>query len=342
MKKTEKMQEALFYEKQKNDLVKCLLCPWFCELKPGQTGSCKVRENVEGTLVTHVYNKVAALSTDPIEKKPLYHFYPGKNILSIGEVGCNLHCNFCQNHHISQCLATEFYGFHSVTSEQIVNRALSVRNNIGIAYTYNEPFTFYEFMSDIAQLSLENGLRNVVVSNGYINPEPLSRILPYIDAFNIDLKAFDNNFYKKQTKGKLKPVKETLKKIAGSASHLEITNLVITSLNDDESAFEKMVKWIAAELGPEVPLHLSRYFPQYRSTLPPTPQKTLNNLFSIASQHLQYVYLGNVNEGKKSSTFCSSCGTLLIERNGYQTKIISADFDGRCPKCGAPANIVMG
>ena len=238
------MQEALFYTKLENDKVQCTLCPWNCELQPGQTGNCKVRENINGKLITHVYNKVAALGTDPIEKKPLYHFYPGKNILSIGEVGCNLHCNFCQNHRISQCYATNFKNFHEITSEQIVTEATKTYQNIGIAFTYNEPFTFYEFMLEIAKLARLKGLKNVVVSNGYINKESLKMALPFIDAFNIDLKAFTNEFYQKQTKGKLEPVLQTLKSIAKSKSHLEITNLVIPGLNDDKDLFEKMIKWI--------------------------------------------------------------------------------------------------
>ncbi len=335
------MQESLFFEKLEGSVVKCLLCPWFCVLKSGQTGACKVRENREGVLVTHVYNRVAAMGIDPIEKKPLYHFYPGKNILSIGEVGCNLHCTFCQNHRISQCYATEFYNFQSVTSEQIVKKALLADNNAGIAYTYNEPFTFFEFMYDTAKLAHRNGLKNVAVSNGYVNPEPLQLILPFLDAFNIDLKAFGNAFYKKQTKGTLEPVLESLKTIARSGKHLEITCLVIPGLNDDEKQFEEMAKWIADELGPGVPLHLSRYFPQYKLTLPPTPAETLTRLYSIASCHLHFVYLGNVNDEKHSSTFCPGCHSQVIERNRYFTKIIQTGFQGRCIQCGAPVSVIM-
>ncbi len=335
------MQEALFYTKKENNRVKCELCPWFCELKPGQTGSCKVRGNIDGKLVTHVYNQVAALGVDPIEKKPLYHFYPGKNILSIGEVGCNLHCSFCQNHHISQCMAADFRGFHTVTSEQIIKKALATNNNAGIAYTYNEPFTFYEFMYDTAALAQKNGLKNVAVSNGYINQKPLLNILPLIDAFNIDLKAFDNNFYKKQTKGKLEPVLKCLKTIAGNGNHLEITNLVISGLNDNESSFEDMVKWISEELGPFVPLHLSRYFPQYKLSLPPTSKEILNRLYAIATNYLNYVYLGNVNDEERSSTRCPSCHTLLIERNHYLTRIVQPEFDGTCKNCGLKTHITI-
>ena len=334
------MQEAQFYSKLENQIVRCDLCPWNCILKPGQTGNCKVRSNVEGILLTHVFNKIAAFGIDPIEKKPLYHFYPGKNILSIGEVGCNLHCTFCQNHRISQCFALEFSGFQNITSAQLVSKALKVPQNIGIAYTYNEPFTFYEFMVETAILAHESGLKNVVVSNGYINPEPLKKLLPFIDGFNIDLKAFTDDFYRKQTKGKLEPVLQTLKIIAKSKAHLEITNLVISGLNDDEEQFEKMVKWISLELGVEVPLHLSRCFPQYESNLSATPIEKLETLYGLAKEHLQYVYLGNVYDEKRSSTFCHSCGEILILRNHYKTSIKNLNINRCCKLCGRPTNIL--
>jgi pyruvate formate lyase activating enzyme len=195
------VQEALYYTKKEGNKVKCLLCPWLCNLNPGQTGVCKVRTNNQGKLKTLVYGKVAALGIDPIEKKPLFHFYPGKTILSIGLVGCNLHCTFCQNHTISQCKADTYNGFIPFSSGQLLAKATGIRNNVGIAYTYNEPFTFYEFMFETARLVHSAGMKNVVVSNGYINREPLQDILPFIDAINIDLKSFDGKFYKQQTKG---------------------------------------------------------------------------------------------------------------------------------------------
>jgi pyruvate formate lyase activating enzyme len=335
------MHEAQFYIKLENQILRCELCPWNCVLKPGQTGVCKVRSNENGKLVTHVFNKVAALGIDPIEKKPLYHFYPGKSILSVGEVGCNLHCSFCQNHRISQCFASDFKGFYELNTKQIVEKATQTDKNIGVAYTYNEPFIFYEFMFETAQLAHENGLKNVVVSNGYVNPEPLKKLLTFIDAFNIDLKAFTDEFYLKQTKGKLEPVLETLQIIAKSKSHLEITNLVIPGLNDDETEFGKMVKWIAENLGNEIPLHLSRYFPQYKMDLPATSIEKLESLFVLAKQHLQYVYLGNVNDEKSSSTFCPHCGNLLISRNRYSTKINGLNQSKSCKNCGTPIKIVI-
>lgn len=333
------MHEALFYKKLSDDEVKCELCPWCCKLKPGQTGVCNVRENSEGKLITHVYNKVAAIGVDPIEKKPLYHFHPGKNILSIGEVGCNMHCSFCQNHTISQCRATEFRGFLDISPEQLVKEALKTWHNVGIAYTYNEPFTFYEFMLDTAGLAKKEGLKNVVVSNGYINPEPLKNALPVLDAFNIDLKGFTDKFYRKYTKTKLEPVLETIKMVAAHQKHLEITNLVITGLNDDRTEFESMVKWIAINAGKETPLHLSRYFPQYKMDAPATSIEKLKELYSIAKKFLSHVYLGNVSDSQRSSTFCPGCGKLVTERNRYNIELDS-NFNGKCPNCGTKLNIV--
>lgn len=335
------MNEARFYTQIHNQTVRCNLCPWNCVLKPGQTGNCKVRSNENGMLITHVYNKIAAFGIDPIEKKPLYHFHPGKNILSIGEVGCNLHCTFCQNHNISQCFASDFSRFQEITSQQLVQKALKTSQNIGIAYTYNEPFTFYEFMIETAKMARSNGLKNVVVSNGYVNSEPLNEILPFIDAFNIDLKAFNEDFYLKQTKGKLEPVLEILKIIAKSEAHLEITNLVIPGLNDNEVQFENMVKWISSELGIEMPLHLSRYFPKHELNLPPTSIKKLETLYNLAKEHLHHVYLGNVSDKERSSTYCPQCGNLLVERGGNNSVITGLFPDKSCKFCGNEIKIVL-
>jgi pyruvate formate lyase activating enzyme len=334
------MHEAQFYIKGADLKVECQLCPFYCVLNEGQTGNCKVRVNKNGKLFTLVYNKIAALGIDPIEKKPLYHFYPGKNILSIGEVGCNLHCSFCQNHHISQCMASDFSGFLEITSEKIIEKAIKTPKNIGIAYTYNEPFIFYEFMLNTAKSARNSGLKNVVVSNGYINPEPLKKLLPYIDALNIDLKSFNDDFYRRETKGKLAPVLETLKTITESQTHLEITNLVIPGLNDDENEFTKMVEWISTELGADVPLHLSRYFPQHKMNLPPTTLQKMLGLYEIAGRYLRYVFLGNVNDEIHASTYCYRCKNPMIIRSRYKTSVTGLNQNNGCQYCGTKINIV--
>lgn len=335
------MHEALFYTRQSDHNVMCVLCPWNCHLNPGQTGNCRVRANHNGKLYTLVYNRVAAIAVDPVEKKPFYHFFPGRKILSIGETGCNFHCSFCQNYHISQCSANDFDHFQEITPEQIVKKALTQENNIGIAYTYNEPFTFFEFMADTARLAHDKGLKNAVVSNGYVNPGPLDDALQWTDAFNIDLKSFNHEFYKKYTRGDLLHVKNTLRKIARSKAHLEITTLVIAGLNDNTDEFILMTDWIAGELGKEVPLHLSRYFPHYRMNLPPTPLARLEKLYDLASQKLDYVYLGNVYDPARSSTYCSSCRKELINRDIGTIRVSNLDTSGHCSTCGKKLHLIF-
>ena len=283
------MKEALYYEKIHGKRVHCHLCPYECSLPPGSKGACGVRQNIDGILYSLIYGKTTGISLDPIEKKPLYRFFPGKQILSLGTRGCNLHCDFCQNWHISQ----EVDGpMENVTSEEVVERAKEV-GSFGIAYTYNEPFIWYEFVLDTAKLARQNGLKNVLVTNGFVNRAPLEGMLPYIDAMNIDLKAFDENFYAKVCKGSLKPVLDVIR-ISAKACHVELTNLIIPTLNDSESSVRQMVDWIYSNLGPEVPLHISRYFPYYNMDLLPTPVETLKRAERIAKEKLKYVYIGNV------------------------------------------------
>ena len=283
------MKEALYYEKLDGKRVKCHLCPYECLIPDQGRGACGVRLNKDGTLYTSVYNKTTGISLDPIEKKPLYHYHPGEYILSLGTRGCNLHCEFCQNWHVSQ----EADGaMEDITSEEVVERAMAL-NSFGIAYTYNEPFIWYEFVLRTAKLAKAKGLENVLVTNGFVNIEPLKEMLPYINAMNIDLKAFDENFYVKVCKGRLKPVLDVIK-MSAAKCHIELTNLIIPTLNDSEDVITKMVDWIYDNLGPDVPLHISRYFPCYMATLPPTPLETLRKAEKIAKEKLKYVHLGNV------------------------------------------------
>jgi len=283
------MHEALYYEKLDNKKIHCRLCPYECRIAPGGRGACGVRINKDGILYTSVYGRTTGLSLDPIEKKPLYHYHPGEKILSLGTRGCNLHCEFCQNWHISQEVDAPT---EDITSEEVVARAKGL-HSFGIAYTYNEPFIWYEFVLDTAKLARAANFKNVLVTNGFVNIDPLENMLPYIDAMNIDLKAFDEDFYVKVCKGRLKPVLDVIK-ISFRRCHIELTNLIIPTLNDSDEMIRKMVDWIYKNLGPDIPLHLSRYFPCYRMTLPPTPLDTLKKAEKIAKEKLKYVYVGNI------------------------------------------------
>lgn len=330
------MKEAIYYKKSDNKTVVCELCPHFCKIQEGKTGNCKVRKNKDGNLYAETYQWLSAVHYDPIEKKPLYHFRPGRSVLSIGSVGCNLHCKFCQNSGISQSSVYQYQDFLSnYTVDSVVETAMQHAGNIGIAYTYNEPTVYYEFMYDIAIAAKEKGLDNVVVTNGFINPEPLEKLTDYVDAFAVDLKGFNDNFYSRYTGSQLEPVKEALKIIRSKNKHIEITNLVIPTLNDDEDEFEQMLDWIVKELGENTVLHLSKYFPYYKMDLPPTPLETLLTLFEHARKRLNYVYLGNVGfVDKGRNTHCHKCNHLLITRNGYATEVQGLDGNGNCEKCG--------
>ncbi len=327
------MKKALYFEQKEKQKVQCLLCPHFCVLKNGQSGKCRVRKNVNGDLLSENYERVCSLSVDPIEKKPLYHFHPGRDILSIGSVGCNLKCKFCQNYQISQTSVDEYPYLKSYTSEEIIKAAKNYPNNIGIAYTYNEPVIWFEYILETAKLAHENGQNNVLVSNGFVNPAPLDELIKHFDAFSIDLKGFTEDFYRDFTDSKLEPVKQNLVKLAQSGKHLEITNLVITGINDDETIFEEMVNWMAKNCGRKTVFHISRYFPMFKIDNLPTPQSKLEKLYNIAKQKLDFVYLGNIKTPNGQNTSCPNCGELVIERTGFTTNIIQLTNEGLCAKC---------
>lgn len=283
------MKEALYYEKLESDRVKCHLCPYECVIPEGGHGACHVRLNKNGILYSEVYNKTTGIALDPIEKKPLYRYHPGEHILSLGTRGCNFHCDFCQNWHISQEIDAPT---QDITSEEVMRKAKELRS-FGIAYTYNEPFIWYEFVYDTSRLAKTAGLENVLVTNGYVNMAPLEGILPYIDAMNIDLKSFNERFYEKVCKGRLKPVLDCIVK-SSRHCHVELTTLLITGLNDSRDEITRLVDWIHNNVGSETPLHLSRYFPCYNMSAPPTPMATLEMAEDIAKKRLKYVYLGNI------------------------------------------------
>jgi pyruvate formate lyase activating enzyme len=311
--------------------LECLLCPHFCKIAEGNTGICGVRKNTGARIELLTYGVISGLSLDPVEKKPLYHFFPGSNILSIGSYGCNMRCDFCQNYHISQSISDKLT--QEFKPEDILENALSAKKNIGIAFTYNEPVIWFEFVKDVALLVKSNGLQTVMVTNGFVNPGPLEEYLKFIDAFNVDLKAFNNSFYKNLTGADLKPVKDSLKMIRKAGRHLEITTLVITDQNDSEFEMEQQVRWIADELGREVPFHLSRYFPMFKRMDPTTPHDTLMKLYDIACNHLQNVYLGNTMSETGQDTFCPNCKVIITKRSGYYIQHQNIK-DGKCTKCG--------
>ncbi len=327
------MKEALFYERLPGNRTKCVLCPHNCSIAEGHRGICGVRINNNGILYTEVYGKLVAIHSDPVEKKPLYHFYPGSQVLSIGTVGCNLKCSFCQNCEISQATGEDQSYVVMKNLSEIILLAKEKQKNIGLAYTYNEPVIFYEYMIDLAREVHEIGMKNIMVSNGFINTEPLSHLLKLIDAFNIDLKSFEPEFYRKYTHSELKPVLETIKSIAKNNRHLELTFLVIPGLNDNPERFDEMIDWIINETGKKTVLHISRYFPHYNMSIAPTPIKLLETLYLRASKKLDFVYLGNVNDEKGRDSLCPVCNSILLKRNGYYTINEGLDPDGKCNKC---------
>ena len=327
------MQTALYWEKY-NNKVRCLLCPHNCIIAKGQSGICKVRINVDGQLVSSIYGEVTSLALDPIEKKPLYHFHPGSAILSIGTNGCNLACQFCQNWQFSQ---TGDSGRQKITSEEIIKEALRV-GSVGIAYTYNEPFIWYEFVLETAIKAKKAGLKNVLVTNGYVNNEPLVELLPFIDAMNIDLKSFKKGFYKDICNGDVSHVKNNIIS-AFKKCHIEITNLIIPSKNDTVAELEELAGWVAS-ISPFIPVHLSRYFANYKMKIDPTAVLSLQKARDVLLKQLKYVYIGNVNIENNSNTYCPGCDKLLIDRTNYAVKSIKV-VDGKCKYCGNAINGVF-
>ncbi len=284
-------KKAMFYEKLNSGKVHCYLCPHNCVISEEGIGECGVRKNINGELYTLNYEKVTSMGLDPIEKKPLKNFFKGSQILSIGTFGCNFKCSFCQNWSIAQ----KYPEFINITSEEIVQKAEDLKNqgNIGLAFTYNEPTIWYEYVYETAALSRENELKNVLVTNGFVEKEPLTELLPYIDAMNIDVKAFNEKFYKGICKGGLEKVKAAVQ-IAAKHCHVEITTLIIPEYNDDPGEIEELAKWISS-ISPDIAIHFSRFFPNYNmKNIGPTPIKTLYTAQDIASKYLKNIYLGNI------------------------------------------------
>ena len=329
--------EAYLYEALKDKKVKCNLCSHRCIIKDGERGICGVRENRSGVLESLVYGRLIARHTDPIEKKPLFHFLPGSISYSIATVGCNFKCLFCQNADISQ-MPSDHNGMiiGDYCSPKDVVDAAEKGKCKSIAYTYTEPTVFFEFAFDTAKMAHAKGIKNVFVTNGYMTSEAVHMISPYLDAANVDLKAFNKSFYKEVVKARLEPVKKTLKLMKSLGIFVEVTTLLIPGLNDDKKELEKLALFLVKSLGPETPWHVSAFYPTYRLTdRPPTPVESLVMAREIGIKAgLRYVYIGNVPSEDGENTFCYSCGKLLINRLGFSI-IKNVLENGRCPYCGA-------
>jgi pyruvate formate lyase activating enzyme len=313
--------------------VQCELCPKRCLMAPGQSGECRVRMNIDGVLRTVVYGYACAMNVDPVEKKPLFHFLPGTPILSLATVGCNLHCKNCQNWEISQANPEDVPAYELPPARLVeLTREKGCRS---IAYTYTEPAVYYEYALESSIQAREAGLKNVLVTAGYINKAPLRRLCAVTDAANIDLKALDDGFYRDVCGVTLKPVLETLVTAREMGVWVEVTNLVIPTLNDDTAMIRRLARWVADNLGVDTPLHFSRFSPMYRlANLPPTPESTLRNAREEALEAgLRYVYIGNVPGGDGETTFCPGDGTRVIERVGFTVRSNVLE-DGKCPTCG--------
>jgi pyruvate formate lyase activating enzyme len=326
--------EARYYDKLENDYVKCHLCPANCRIGPSRQGICLIRTNEGGVLFASEYGKTIAINNDPIEKKPLYHFRPGSQILSVGPNGCNFGCVFCQNWSISQVKSSTRF----VSPKGLVQLA-NANGSTGVAFTYTEPLVWFEYLMDAARLLRGSGLAVVLVSNGYINEEPARELFRLVDAANFDLKSIRPEFYRKICKGKLTDVQRTIRIAFEMGVHVELTNLLIPGLNDSDDEIRELVDWVAA-LSPKIPLHFSRYFPHYKIDVPPTQVERLAYAYEIAKIKLKYVYVGNIMGLGDTDTICQKCGNVLVNREGYE--IETSGLSGRnCIKCGELSDIAI-
>ena len=328
------MERLAWLSEKKDGKVLCKACHQRCVLAEGELSKCGVRVNRNGNLYLTVYGLVSAMNVDPIEKKPLYHFLPGTFSLSIGTVGCNFSCKFCQNWEISQYPQTHQYKVFGkeISPEEVVKLAQDY-GTPSISYTYNEPVIFFEFAYDVMRIAKEKGIRNVFVTNGYETEEAIDIALPYLDAMNIDLKSFSDEFYKKICGARLKPVLKTIEYAFKRGIWIEITTLLIPGYNDSEEEIREIARFIAS-LSKDIPWHVSRFFPAYRMLdVMPTPLDTLERAYHIGKEEgLNFVYVGNYWNVNLESTYCPSCGERVIERHQYRT--LNFLKEGKCPKCG--------
>ncbi|MBN1363886.1 MAG: AmmeMemoRadiSam system radical SAM enzyme [Syntrophaceae bacterium] len=318
---------------KEESIVRCLLCANGCAIVNGQRGRCRTRMNVNGELKSLVYGRPIAIHIDPIEKKPFYHFLPGTAAFSLATAGCPLHCKFCQNWDISQS-SPEDHQVSFTTSAHIAHVAYTNKSPV-IAYTYNEPTVFMEYLTDIARDAKKLGIRSVLVSCGFMKEEPLTEMCSVLDAIKIDLKGYSNDFYRNVCGAELQPVLKSIKQVAKSRVHLEIVNLVVPTLNDSDKMLQGLIDWILGEVGPDVPIHFSRFHPDYQMrNLPPTPVATLERAYNMAmSKGIHYPYVGNVPDHPGNKTYCPNCKKVLVERQAFFTTEMNIK-NGRCKFCG--------
>lgn len=329
------MQTASYWHRESDGRIVCDLCPHACRIAEGGHGLCRVREARGGQLIAAGYGRVSSLQMDPIEKKPLYHFHPGREILSVGGWGCNLRCVFCQNWSISQRTVRDSA---CLPPAELVRQARDM-GSVGIAYTYNEPLIGIEYVLDCAKLAREAGLVNVLVTNGYIQPAPAADLLPFIDAANVDLKSMGDAFYRKHCGGSLAPVQQFILQAVRGGVHVELTNLVIPGLNSDPALFEALADWIASGPGAATPLHLSAYRPEYKLDVPATPARTLEEAYRICAAKLRFVYTGNLRTAVGRDTHCPGCGAVLIARSGFSARVTGLTPANACSACGRPLEV---
>jgi pyruvate formate lyase activating enzyme len=332
-------KEAMLWA-PKNGNIRCSLCSHRCVIKDKKRGICQVRENRDGKLYTLNYALASSAVPDPIEKKPLYHFHPGTSVFSLGTVSCNFRCLHCQNFSISQASIDESMGFLVEYPPEGVIELAKQYNCQGVAWTYNEPTIWFEYSYDTSKLAKEEGMYTAYVTNGYMTEEALDKIDPYLDAMNIDVKAFTNEFYKEIVGAKLQPVLDTVERAAKKDIHMELTYLVIPTKNDSSEEIGDFVDWVAG-IDENIPVHFSRFHPDYQLTeIEATPMDTLENARKIGFEKLKYVYTGNVPGHEGEDTYCYDCGEKLIKRWGFAIKTLNITQDNKCPKCGADIHLV--
>jgi pyruvate formate lyase activating enzyme len=331
--------EASFYTRE-GDKVRCSLCPHSCAISEGKRGLCGVRENRSGKLYSLIYGLASSIHPDPIEKKPFFHFLPGSTAISFGSVGCNLFCLHCQNYSISRARVDEF-DLTPITPDEVIKYA-KMAGAESVSWTYNEPTIWHEFTTVASRAAHGAGLKTNYVTNGYIQEEPLRALKGVIDAMNIDVKAFTEEFYKKVCGGKLAPVLKSCQLAVELGMHVEVTYLIIPEHNDSVEEIGRFSKWVFDSLGPEIPVHFSAFHPEYKMTrLQRTPDKTMSAAYEVAKKAgLEFVYLGNVYARDKDDTFCPKCGSLVIQREGFNAEPVDLK-DGKCGRCGADLNMIV-